>query len=54
MRIKACNQNQLKGQYTSFVDLAFNPMSHALDVLGGITAEQFLTEYWQKKTVIGT
>lgn len=52
MRIKACNQNQLKGQYTSFVDLAFNPMSHALDVLGGITAEQFLTEYWQKKPLL--
>ena len=52
MRIKACNQNQLKGQYTSFVDLAFNPMSHNLTVLGGITAEQFLTEYWQKKPLL--
>ncbi len=24
-------------------------MTEALTVLGGITAEQFLTEYWQKK-----
>ncbi len=27
-------------------------MSQALDVLGGITAEQFLTEYWQKKPLL--
>ena len=28
-------------------------MSLPLDVLGGITAEQFLAEYWQKKTAAG-
>ena len=27
-------------------------MSQALDVLGGITAEQFLSEYWQKKPLL--
>ncbi|MCK7609928.1 cupin domain-containing protein [Acinetobacter portensis] len=27
-------------------------MSQALDVLGGITAEQFLAEYWQKKPLL--
>ncbi|MDQ8936841.1 cupin domain-containing protein [Acinetobacter rudis] len=27
-------------------------MSHTLDVLGGISAEQFLTEYWQKKPLL--
>lgn len=27
-------------------------MSQPLDVLGGITAEQFLTEYWQKKPLL--
>ena len=27
-------------------------MSKSLDVLGGITAEQFLTEYWQKKPLL--
>ena len=27
-------------------------MSHPLDVLGGITAEQFLCEYWQKKPLL--
>ncbi|MCO8041778.1 cupin domain-containing protein [Acinetobacter bohemicus] len=27
-------------------------MSHSLDVLGGITAEQFLAEYWQKKPLL--
>lgn len=27
-------------------------MSHTLDVLGGITAEQFLSEYWQKKPLL--
>ena len=29
-------------------------MSQPLDVLGGITAEQFLAEYWQKKTITDT
>ncbi len=29
-------------------------MTEALTVLGGITAEQFLTEYWQKKTITCT
>lgn len=28
-------------------------MSQPLAVLGGITAEQFLSEYWQKKTATG-
>lgn len=27
-------------------------MSQPLDILGGITAEQFLTEYWQKKPLL--
>lgn len=27
-------------------------MSHTLDVLGGISAEQFLAEYWQKKPLL--
>ena len=27
-------------------------MSQPLTVLGGITAEQFLTEYWQKKPLL--
>ena len=27
-------------------------MSHTLDILGGITAEQFLAEYWQKKPLL--
>ena len=27
-------------------------MSQSLTVLGGITAEQFLTEYWQKKPLL--
>jgi len=27
-------------------------MSQPLDVLGGITAEQFLAEYWQKKPLL--
>lgn len=27
-------------------------MSQSLDVLGGITAEQFLAEYWQKKPLL--
>ena len=27
-------------------------MSLPLDVLGGITAEQFLAEYWQKKPLL--
>ena len=27
-------------------------MSQSLSVLGGITAEQFLTEYWQKKPLL--
>lgn len=27
-------------------------MSHTLDVLGGISAEQFLSEYWQKKPLL--
>ena len=27
-------------------------MSQPLDVLGGITAEQFLLEYWQKKPLL--
>ena len=27
-------------------------MSQPLDVLGGITAEQFLSEYWQKKPLL--
>ena len=27
-------------------------MSQTLDVLGGITAEQFLSEYWQKKPLL--
>lgn len=27
-------------------------MSQTLAVLGGITAEQFLTEYWQKKPLL--
>lgn len=29
-------------------------MTEPLAVLGGITAEQFLAEYWQKKTFTGT
>jgi len=32
--------------------LVVNPMSQPLDVLGGITAEQFLAEYWQKKPLL--
>ena len=28
------------------------PMSQTLTVLGGISAEQFLTEYWQKKPLL--
>ena len=27
-------------------------MSQPLDILGGITAEQFLAEYWQKKPLL--
>ena len=27
-------------------------MSQSLDVLGGITPEQFLAEYWQKKPLL--
>ena len=27
-------------------------MSQPLDVLGGMTAEQFLSEYWQKKPLL--
>ena len=27
-------------------------MSQPLDILGGITAEQFLREYWQKKPLL--
>lgn len=27
-------------------------MSHTLDILGGITAEQFMSEYWQKKPLL--
>lgn len=38
--------------HTILYVVGFFPMSQSLAVLGGITAEQFLSEYWQKKPLL--